>query len=357
MADDIIRQHTKEFDLPKLDDAQLADQLRVFGELYDKRKMVPGDAAAIQNHLAKLNDEQQSRGQEKKTVESQSLLDQLWGQAGVEDTGSADRSRQYLNDVFNIGKTSGTQSINEAYAPQEQQAIDEAGAAGLLRNPGYLTSVIGNLRAKKQANLRDLFSGLEGQRAQSGLGLEDTIFNRGVTNKGLALQKFGASQGANQFGQTLGLQQQQFGETKRQNQMSDMYNQMQLDQAQKAGDQMAEARKPGTLDYLNTAFAGLGQLGSVAGGVASLGSAFSKAPKPVPCWVAEELYGVDSEKTHTLRKFMQKHMREDSYIGKFARLYSVKGKEWAKMIKSNLPQRKSFRKLYDGFYNLSLTEN
>ncbi len=57
------------------------------------------------------------------------------------------------------------------------------------------------------------------------------------------------------------------------------------------------------------------------------------------CWVAEELFGKDSEKTHEIRAFCKNHIDDDGWLGDFMRLYFQKGERWAEEIKHDPDQR------------------
>lgn len=174
---------------------------------------------------------------------------------------------QSFEDMFRNGLESGKNTINESFIPQRQQAIEEAGVTGMLRQPGLLSAILAGIDTRKGNALRDLSLGLEGQK----FGLNESRLNNQRTYN---LARAGLNQGGNQFQQTFGLQKDQFGEQKRQNSMEDMFNQMTLDQAAQAGRDQKEANKPGTLDYLNTAFGGLSSLGKLAGGAGTAYTAF-----------------------------------------------------------------------------------
>lgn len=59
------------------------------------------------------------------------------------------------------------------------------------------------------------------------------------------------------------------------------------------------------------------------------------------CWVAEELYGKDSEKTHRIRAFCTKHSVDYGFLGDFCRLYAKEGERWASDIKTNEDLRRT----------------
>ncbi len=74
------------------------------------------------------------------------------------------------------------------------------------------------------------------------------------------------------------------------------------------------------------------------------------------CWVAEELYGKDSPKTHAIRSYCLRHLDEDSQLGEFCRLYQKDGRKWAQEIKENMSLRRSVQQQWDRLYENSLKE-
>jgi hypothetical protein len=74
------------------------------------------------------------------------------------------------------------------------------------------------------------------------------------------------------------------------------------------------------------------------------------------CWVAEELYGVDSVKTYEIRKFVGRHLDDDSDLGRFLQRYQVHGKQWAQDIREDLDTRHAFTIVFDGLYESAIKE-
>ena len=85
--------------------------------------------------------------------------------------------------------------------------------------------------------------------------------------------------------------------------------------------------------------------------------ASASASSAMMCWVAEELYGVDDEKTHVVRAYTTKHLEDDSVIGQFCRVYNVNGKEWAQRVKHDPKAREDARVIWDQLYAAALEEN
>jgi hypothetical protein len=79
--------------------------------------------------------------------------------------------------------------------------------------------------------------------------------------------------------------------------------------------------------------------------------------KMIPmCWIAEELYGMEHEKTRTIRAFMVEHMEDDGWLGDFAHLYQQNGREWVDHIRADPVARVMAEKIWDAFYEMALSE-
>jgi hypothetical protein len=98
----------------------------------------------------------------------------------------------------------------------------------------------------------------------------------------------------------------------------------------------------------NPFLTGLGVASGVAGTVGSIMSG--------GCWVAEELYGKDHEKTLTVRRYVHKHKNDNSKLGEFMRAYIERGLEWAQEIKSDLNLRELARKAWDELFVIARKE-
>lgn len=75
------------------------------------------------------------------------------------------------------------------------------------------------------------------------------------------------------------------------------------------------------------------------------------------CWVAEELYGEDSAKTHVLRSFVSNHQEDVSELGSFIRAYRDNGRKWAEQIKEFPELRRHATKVWDSLYEEATREN
>lgn len=84
--------------------------------------------------------------------------------------------------------------------------------------------------------------------------------------------------------------------------------------------------------------------GSVAGGAAMM------------CWVAEELYGVESPTTHRVRAFCMKHLNDETALGSFCRWYQDQGRQVAALIQINKEARRKAKIIWDNLNELALKE-
>jgi hypothetical protein len=74
------------------------------------------------------------------------------------------------------------------------------------------------------------------------------------------------------------------------------------------------------------------------------------------CYVAEELYGVDSPITHEIRAYVGRHANDKSFLGWFLRLYKKQGKAWAKAINKSRLVRFIAKPIWDRLYRKSLED-
>jgi len=74
------------------------------------------------------------------------------------------------------------------------------------------------------------------------------------------------------------------------------------------------------------------------------------------CWVAEELYGKDSEKTQDIREFCNAHKYDGGWLGDFLMIYEARGKKWADEIRKDPEQRKQARIIWDGLHKMAMEE-
>lgn len=92
--------------------------------------------------------------------------------------------------------------------------------------------------------------------------------------------------------------------------------------------------------------AGIGS--GLAGG---FGSLLSKVPGMASvCWIAEELYGIDSPKTHAIRAWLIESTGTNDFIlNKFVDNYKKSGALMAQLIKTDPGLRENMQQLFDKF--------
>ena len=86
------------------------------------------------------------------------------------------------------------------------------------------------------------------------------------------------------------------------------------------------------------------------------GANFDISGKPNACFVAEVIYGVDSNITHTIRAYVREHADDDSLLGGFFRLYIKHGKSWANAIDGNRTLTSMAKIIWDKLYKMARKE-
>lgn len=172
-----------------------------------------------------------------------------------------------LSDYIQFAKEQGVQDINEQSDIQRGRLIDEAGARS--RQPGF-SNVLNLADQERARSIGNLIKSLRGQQAGTAFDTETR---------------------AREFGANLGLQKQQLGLQKYQTQLgqqnleadrtySILKDLQDRSDYNKYMDKMESMNKPGTLEYLNTAFSGLTSIGNL---MASLkGSTNPASGKTIP---------------------------------------------------------------------------
>ena len=167
-----------------------------------------------------------------------------------------------LDNIYNPLQESALAKVRREFAPLRTRAIEEEASLGRLRSgvsaaPG---SAIQQVDANEGNALQEVIGNILQQKATGTLDL--TKF--GET---LAAGERRAKESGQQFRETLGFNRQQYGDQQD-------YNNRALKLSEMLGRLQAEGRKPGTLDYLSTAFGGLGALGSLFTGAGALKTAY-----------------------------------------------------------------------------------
>lgn len=65
------------------------------------------------------------------------------------------------------------------------------------------------------------------------------------------------------------------------------------------------------------------------------------------CWVAEELYGKDDERTHIVRSFLITNPVQAEFIDEFREAYEKQGRKWAKQVRDDKATRIKAEKTFN----------
>ena len=197
--------------------------------------------------------------------------------------------RSALDAIFSARRKEGLGSLEDLFAKQRGQTIEEQAALGSrLLSPSGQAS-IADVDAAKAKAMADFITSLSGEEGRARLSVETALPQQilagkqfgteaGFRQAGLGLQgkelslreklgKAGLLQSSGQFGQTLGLEKEKLAETKRRMALDDLFNQESLELAERAGKATAGAAGPSALGQLSQVVGGIGGL---AGGVGTL---------------------------------------------------------------------------------------
>lgn len=223
--------------------------------------------------------------------------------------GVADRFRsglfENLQNLYGGVRDAGVANIDKNYGDRRKKLIAEENALGRLQSPISIPTISGldDARSSDIANLEGQIAGQQaGQQANIYQTIENLLQGENQFNKNLSQQEseFGRNlaSGEGQFDKTFGLQNKQFEANKNLSERqfdldrwkygNDLSLGIQgIQQQNIANARASDDRKPGMLDYLDTAFKGLGAVsGAFAGGggggslASSLGGLLKKK-KPV----------------------------------------------------------------------------
>lgn len=192
-------------------------------------------------------------------LQNKKIQDQL--EKGLESTSGGDTksTQDQLEKIYGPLQTEAIRQTREQFAPLRSRAVEEEAALGRLRSG--VSAAPGSSIAQTDANeanaLSAVIGNILGQKATGTLDL--TKFNAG-----LDLSKLGLLNSASQFNQNLALNKQTYADQQ-------ALQNKQLSLSEQIGKLMAKGREPGTLDYFNTAFQGLGALGGLAGAFSGKG--------------------------------------------------------------------------------------
>lgn len=156
-----------------------------------------------------------------------------------------------INEMFNTQQDQQSRALNEMFNTQRGNAIDEAAALGNLRQPTFQSSTLNNIDAMKGKAMQELFANL-------GIGRNEALINAGNAGRNYGLNRAGAmagiQQGGEQFGKTLGFNQEKFGAentlAKRQQDLNDLFRNASLAESVRN----RQASEPGLMDKIQQGF-------------------------------------------------------------------------------------------------------
>ena len=158
---------------------------------------------------------------------------------------------QRVKDIYGTIESEESEGIRREFAPSVARAVESEAASGRLRSPvaAGRSSAIQVAREGERNALSNLISKLAQSRASG-------EFSAAQSESELA-------QRARELQKGLGLERHKLLETQRQFDVGEETKRQGLRLSEIIGRLQAQGRRPGTLDYLNTAFGGLGALGSL----------------------------------------------------------------------------------------------
>jgi hypothetical protein len=235
--------------------------------------------------------------------------------------------------MYNRDPTSGVWTANRTFSPELQGLYDQQ--VGMMQGDpnAYNQQVADTHFARSRAQLDPMFTqqnrALEQKLADQGLPIGSEAYggewDRTQRMQNETLQ--GASRDATLSGTQVGMQQRQ-----------SEFNQM----AALLGGQQVGPTAPidvtgpfasqyqGQLNSVNSSNANAAQRNAqTSSGAATLAAALAS----MFCWVAEELYGYDSNEVSRIRAYLTKQLYKNTATGWFARLYQKNGLLWAALVR------------------------
>lgn len=163
---------------------------------------------------------------------------------------AGDSLSKRLDEIYGTIREKEAGNIRSEFAPSRRRAIEEEAASGRLRSGVSFgrDSAISRADENESKALSNLISQLSQSRATG-------EFEAAKSDKDLAERM-------RQFNKGLGLERSRFRQEQENEEARRAYDREALALSERIGRMQAEGRKPGTLDYLNTAFGGLSALGS-----------------------------------------------------------------------------------------------
>lgn len=273
------------------------------------------------------------------------LVDRKFGGA---DYFGTDRVKM-MGDVTDKLVQSLVRGKNEALLGAREQTL------GALRSGGEQS-------LSRDRSILDTILSQRGQDIQAGTA----IAGAGAQQAGLLSEAFLGGRGQDiQAGQALESLRQQGLDTGGDNTLEAIIAMLQGGGLQRTvstaeRDKMLQALLAalGTKTTDNTVVAQPGSPGIVQGIASGAGTGLGAfLGSKMMCWVAEELYGVYHEKTYRVRTYCLKHLKDNSMLGRFCRLYQRYGKTWAKWIRRSKTLRMIAGAIWNGLYIASQEES
>lgn len=221
-----------------------------------------------------------------------------------------------INRILGESQAAGERSersLEEIFGPEMQAIIDQINAASgqtkeAVTRAGMVNPDSSGTSAAALLNV-DTSAGRQRGGVASNFAMQAQRVREGDLNRALQLLMEGSQGKGNIF--SILKNQEMFNQQRR--------------------DQMKQAKRQQNMDLLG-------------GGLSALSNL---------CWVAEVLYGKDSEATKKIRAYCQKHINEDSAMGNFCRLYEQNGREWAENLSrmyDSDPDRQWYKKIWRGLW-------
>lgn len=275
-------------DTKKLSDKELSEYINYFRNSLS-RSANPAGARVDESTLGQLQEEQAGRQRTAETDKGKQDLMSILGGTGGGGAGgggfsisdylagqneSANAQRSAINSAADLVQGKQISDANDIFNAERRRAVDESGALGLTRQPSYLSSVIGDVDARRGKALSDILGTIGAQKFQSLAGVEQGLGDASQrarefatsTDQSRRQSLAGLLQGGSQFQQNFGLQREQLAGEGRRNSLQGLMDQYGLDQAERLGKAQADAAKPTALDQFSKVTGGLG---SLLGGIGS----------------------------------------------------------------------------------------
>jgi hypothetical protein len=196
----------------------------------------------------------------------QAQLDASRGNFEQQQAQNTATQRSLLEQLAKTQEGQYVDQSNQQFGQSRGRLLSELASSGRLNTP-QATETLKRAEGENQRTLQQALAGIRASQIGSQLGVEQ----QGMQN---IMQGRQFDVGTQQQNKQLGLQRQSLSEQIRQYNEGLAENQRQFNEqktlAQRLGQLQADANKPGTLDYINTAFGGLSSLVGLGGAIGKL---------------------------------------------------------------------------------------